>query len=104
MRLGLSLFLIAGLAVPAFLALAQDAPPPAGGGENRCQACHETPETGNQWAVFEQSAHARSFYFDPRVILKTLLTVDNPTHLRRLVKGGMQLLKLETIRAGSRRL
>jgi radical SAM superfamily enzyme YgiQ (UPF0313 family) len=46
----------------------------------------------------------RSFYFDPRVILKTLLTVDNPTHLKRLLHGGLSLLKLETIRAGSRRL
>ena len=46
----------------------------------------------------------RQFYMNPLVIARTLMTVNNPTHLLRILRGGLQILKLETIRSGSRRL
>ncbi len=61
MKRFLAIFLLAGVAVPLVIALAQDAPDAQEAGESLCQTCHETAGTGNQWAVYTQSAHSRSF-------------------------------------------
>ena len=34
----------------------------------------------------------RDFYYDPRVILRTLMSVENMVDLKRLAKGGAQLV------------
>lgn len=46
----------------------------------------------------------RDFYYDPRVILKTLLSVQNLVDLKRLAKGGWQLLRMELLRPHARRI
>lgn len=46
----------------------------------------------------------RDFYYDPRVILRTLLSVENLVDLKRLAKGGWQLLRMELLRPHARRI
>jgi len=46
----------------------------------------------------------RDFYYDPKVIMRTLGSVESLVDLVRLARGGMQLLRLEFLDARGRRI
>lgn len=46
----------------------------------------------------------RDFYYDPRIVLRTLRSVESLVDLKRLAKGGWQLLRMELLRPHARRI
>jgi len=44
------------------------------------------------------------FYFDPVIMVRTLLSMRTIPELSRLIRGGLILLKLQTLEAASRRI
>lgn len=70
---------------------------------------HDLPTVWNQYldkeellAIFKQ-VH-RDFYYSPKVIARTLLAVENLSDLKRIAKGGFQLLRMELMGAKGRRI
>lgn len=54
--------LFAGVLLPVFLALGQEAEEPASAPAPRdCRACHSRPDVGDQWGVWSASAHAKAY-------------------------------------------
>jgi radical SAM superfamily enzyme YgiQ (UPF0313 family) len=46
----------------------------------------------------------RDFYFSPRVIFRTLKELRSPTHLTRILRGGLSIARLQLMRPDSRRI
>ena len=46
----------------------------------------------------------RDFYFSPRVIWRTLRDLRSPSHLARIIRGGISVTKLQLLRPDARRI
>jgi len=46
----------------------------------------------------------RDFYFSPRVIWRTLRDLRSPTHLARVIRGGLSVAKLQLLRSDTHRI
>ena len=46
----------------------------------------------------------RAFYFNPRVVVRTLINLKSPAHLCRIARGGLSVMKLQFLGIHSRRI
>ena len=46
----------------------------------------------------------RDFYYNPRVLFRTLLSIENTADLTRILKGGLQLFRMEFLKPDVRRI
>jgi hypothetical protein len=70
---------------------------------------YDLPTVWNQYLSKEELLKLfkivhRDFYYDPKVILRTLGSVESAVDLVRLARGGLQLLRLELLGAKGRRI
>ena len=73
------------------------------------QPGHELPTAWEEHLGKEEllrvfKAVNNGFYFHPRTLLRTFFSLRSMAELRRILLGGYQLLRMEFLRAGSRKI
>lgn len=70
---------------------------------------YQLPTVWNQYLSKEEILELlkelhRSFYFSPKVIWRTFSSIQTPTELKRIILGGLSLLRMEFLRPQARRI